>query len=369
MKIVVTADNHLNRYYKKMRPEQLEKRREILRGNFSRVLDHAVEIDADLFLHCGDLFDMSNPRNQEVAFVASKLAQLDAKGIQSFLVVGNHDKSMSSAENSSPQSVYRSFDGPNTFLSTETESMEFEKEGKKVRITGMSYDPLNHGEPLEGFKAEDADWNILMTHYGIEGTLIEEKSSISREKIRESNLDLICSGHIHRHAEMNLGGTTAVIPGITERLDFNEVEYSTGFYVIEIEGEVTTRYVKLDSQPMEKIELKVEEPLELMEKVEEISSEEKMLQMNLVGELSREEYRELQLHELWKKGRQKNFYFDLRDEITLEVGSEVLSDGQRLSQKKKLVETSEEIKGRNPEDSEAVEKASERVLTDYREQR
>lgn len=366
MKIVVTADNHLNRYYKKMRPEQLEKRREKLRENFSKVIDHAVKIDADIFLHCGDLFDMSNPRNQEVAFVASKLAQLDGKGIQSFLVVGNHDKSMSSAENSSPQSVYRSFDGPNTFLSKEGESMEFEKDGEKIRITGMSYDPLNDGDPLKHLEVDEADWNILLTHYGIEGTLIEEKSTISRDTIRESDLDLICSGHIHRHAEMNLGGTTAVIPGITERLDFNEAEYSTGFYVIEIEEEVTTRYRELGSQPMEKVEVDAEESVELMQKLEELSSEEKMLQMKLVGELSREEYRYLELHELWEHGRDKNFYFDLKDEISLQVGAEILSDGERLSQEEKLRETAEKIREANP-DEKIVEKASERVLTDYRE--
>jgi exonuclease SbcD len=366
MKIVVTADNHLNRYYKKMRPEQLEKRREKLRENFSKVVEHAVEIDADLFLHCGDLFDMSNPRNQEVAFVASKLAQLDAKGIQSFLVVGNHDKSMSSAENSSPQSVYRSFEGPNTFLSTEGRSESVEINGETVEISGLSYDPMNDGDPLEEFEAGEADWSILLTHYGIEGTLIEEKSTISRETIRESDLDLICSGHIHRHAEMNLGGTTAVIPGITERLDFNEAEYSTGFYVIEIEEEITTRYKELGSQPMQKVEVDAQEPVELMEKVEELSGEEKMLQMKLVGELSREEYRELELHELWEKGRKENFYFGLKDEISLKVGADVLSEGERLSQEEKLKETAEKIREESS-DEKIVEKASERVLTDYRE--
>lgn len=378
MKAIVTADNHLNRYYQKMRPEQLEKRREKLRENFAEAVDYAVENDADLFLHCGDLFDMSTPRNQEVAFVAQQISRLDSNGIEAFLVVGNHDMSLSSeGSDSSPHSVFDSFGGQNIFLSSEElESEEVEIDGDVARISGLSFNPVNDGEdPLKGFEGNsDADRNILLTHYGIEGTMVadSDEPSISRDTLKSLDFDLICSGHIHKNCEMNLSGTKTLIPGGTERLDFNESGYSTGFYVVEMDNEVETEYVELDSQPMESVEIDIENKEnpqeEMIEVLEESSSDDKMLQLKVNGTITREQYRDLDLHEIWEFGRQENFFFDLKDNVQLDIESGVQTDGERLSQKEELESVAEKFKENNGEDSEIIQKASNRVVTDYREE-
>jgi len=377
LKAVVTADNHLNRYYQKMRPEQLEKRREILRENFSKAVDYAIKEDADLFLHCGDLFDMSTPRNQEVAFVAQKMAELQSNGIEAFLVVGNHDMSLSSeASDSSPHSVFESFEGPNIFLSSDDlESIEIEADGETVQISGLSYNPLNGGDdPLEGLEvANDADWNILLTHYGIEGTMVvdSDEASIGRDTIKSMDVDLICSGHIHKKSEMELDGTKTIVPGGTETLDFNESDYSTGFYMVKTEDEISTEYIEIDSQPMESIEVNIdnlENPQEsIMESLEEASNDNKMLQLKVKGNITRTEYLNLDLHEVWELGRQKNFFFDLKDDIQLEIESGIETDGERLSQKEELQSVADKVAEDNEDDAEIIQKASNRIITDYRE--
>ncbi len=378
MKAVVTADNHLNRYYKKMMPGLLEKKREMIRENFAKIVDYAIEEQVDFFLHCGDLFDMSNPRNQEVSFAAQQIARLDSKGIRTFLIVGNHDMSLNSeAADSSPHSVFEWFKGPNVFMDVEdSEPVEIEVEDESISISGLSYNPVNNGEdPLSDFEGgNDADWSLLLTHYGIEGTMVSEecKSTIRRESIRDCGLDLICSGHIHSHSEMSLEGTTAVIPGITERLDFSEENYSTGFYMIYFDDEVETEYVPLDSQPVESQEKNVED-LEnpqrgLKDRIDRISGEDKMLRFRIKGRLSREEYRELNIHELWKQGREKNFYFDLKDDISLQIDSNIDMDGERLSQKEELERVAEKFKKDYSDDSDIIQKAKKEVVTDYREQ-
>ena len=75
------------------------------------------------------------------------MAELQSNGIEAFLVVGNHDMSLSSeASDSSPHSVFESFEGPNIFLSSdELESREIEVDGETVQISGLSYNPLNGG--------------------------------------------------------------------------------------------------------------------------------------------------------------------------------------------------------------------------------
>ena len=70
VRAVITADNHLNRYYDRMSPQRLQDRRRHLRQGFRAAVDYAIEHHADLFLQVGDLFDTPDPRNIDREFVA-----------------------------------------------------------------------------------------------------------------------------------------------------------------------------------------------------------------------------------------------------------------------------------------------------------
>ena len=98
VRAVVTADNHLNRYHAKMPASRLEERRRWLRRAFRKAVDKAIEIKAEFFLQCGDLFDTVDPRNAERSFVASCLADLRAAGVVALAVGGNHDSPRQSTE-------------------------------------------------------------------------------------------------------------------------------------------------------------------------------------------------------------------------------------------------------------------------------
>ena len=91
IRMVVTADNHLGRYYDRMFPQRLEERRAWLRRGFAAAVDFALEQEAHLFLQVGDLFDSPEPRNLERQFVAEQLARLRAAGVVSLAIGGNHD--------------------------------------------------------------------------------------------------------------------------------------------------------------------------------------------------------------------------------------------------------------------------------------
>ncbi|HXI14778.1 MAG TPA: metallophosphoesterase, partial [Chloroflexota bacterium] len=98
VRLVVTADNHLNRYHAKMPVTRLDERRRRLRLAFRRAVDKAIDLKADFFLQCGDLFDTVDPRNAERSFVATCLADLRAAGVQALAVGGNHDSPRQSTE-------------------------------------------------------------------------------------------------------------------------------------------------------------------------------------------------------------------------------------------------------------------------------
>ena len=76
IRVVLTADNQLGRYYAKMSPSVLAERRKRLRQAFEQIVQFACAQQAHLFLLAGDLFDSPNPRNIERTYVADALRRL-----------------------------------------------------------------------------------------------------------------------------------------------------------------------------------------------------------------------------------------------------------------------------------------------------
>src|SRR5919199_3197144 len=108
LRIVVTADNHLGRYYDRLGPRQLEARRAWLRRGWEAAVECALERQAHLFLQAGDLFDTPDPRNAERAAVAEALARLHAAGVGCYAIGGNHDTPRQRTDHgrASPQAGY-----------------------------------------------------------------------------------------------------------------------------------------------------------------------------------------------------------------------------------------------------------------------
>lgn len=382
MKAVVTADNHLNKYYSKMRPNQLEDRRRQIAEQFGKVVDHAIEEDADLFLHCGDLFDMPNPRNPPVSYVGRKLVELAKHDIRTFLVVGNHDKPKmtTGAGGSSPQQIFDAFEVSRVFRDgSQIETYTVEVDGHTVAVSGISHNPLLDGgaDPLQGKEIDgDADVSILLAHCGVEGHLANRTNEpvISHASIDAVGADVLCSGHIHKPADFRIGDKQVVVPGGTERMEFGEIDRDTGFYELTYDGDaVEAEYVALEPQPMhdETVsanDLTGENPTQtVLELVNDRSTENQLFKLRLEGTLTREQYHRLNTHEVWNQGRGTNFFFDLVDDIEFEVEDRVELGGERLSQVDELKRVAEQVEESVDEEDEktVVREARELVLSDY----
>src|SRR5262249_19227317 len=109
IRAVVTADNHLNRYYDRLSPQKLTERRKRLRRGFHQAVETAIDQKADLFIHAGDLFDTPDPRNLDREFVAAQLARLREAGVRAVGISGNHDTPKQRTEQGGalPQGIYR----------------------------------------------------------------------------------------------------------------------------------------------------------------------------------------------------------------------------------------------------------------------
>src|SRR5713101_1388895 len=98
IRLLVTSDNHLGRYYARMSVAALAKRREYLRQGFLAACKRALAWPADVMLLAGDLFDQTAPRNVDRTLVARWLLRLNKARIPVFAVAGNHDSPRSQTE-------------------------------------------------------------------------------------------------------------------------------------------------------------------------------------------------------------------------------------------------------------------------------
>src|SRR5262249_16442026 len=119
-------------------------RRKYLRDGFRAVVDAALAWPAHIVLLGGDLFDTSDPRNLERAFVAKCFDQLHAAGIGIYAVSGNHDTPRQSTEQGgyAPLDIYNNLSAIFYFSeSTRISEVRRDIEGITVAVGGLTPNP------------------------------------------------------------------------------------------------------------------------------------------------------------------------------------------------------------------------------------
>src|SRR5512136_2404828 len=141
IKLVVTADNHLGRYYGKMNLKQLAERRARLRDAFACAVDFAISKRAHFFFQCGDLFDRESPPPAELTFVAQQFQKLREANIRIYAISGNHDMPTAS-DGATPVRIYDALHAARVFTKRTEIEFDFVKvEGTLVAIGGIAPDP------------------------------------------------------------------------------------------------------------------------------------------------------------------------------------------------------------------------------------
>ncbi|HEU5317790.1 MAG TPA: metallophosphoesterase [Chloroflexota bacterium] len=396
--LVVTADNHLNRYHAKMPVARLEERRRWLRRAFRNAVDGAIARRADFFLQCGDLFDSVDPRNAERSFVASCLADLRAAGVQALAVGGNHDSPRQSTEHGGylAADLYARMGGLHLFADPERiEHETFQRGGLRLAIGGLCWDPrCAYGDdPLAGKTFDNPaegrpDWKILLTHASLEGHTFPGayEPIISRDSIARLDADLLLAGHVHARTYFEVGGTHVLVPGATERMYLDEFGHDPGFLVVELHerGRFRHEWVTFPAQPRCRVAVTGHEltpqpyglrPPELdptdalIARIEEQRDPECITTLALEGRVPREVYAQLDLTRVQEAGAALSFFFEV-DTTLLEPENELgqgSSRGIRLSQVEELQETAVQLRDASvsEQDRRLIDLGLSRVLAQY----
>lgn len=385
VRIVLTSDNHLNAYYAKMGPAVLAERRKRIRERWRDTVNYALNHDCHLFLQAGDLFDMPDPRTTELVAVAQDFRRLHEAGIQVFCIGGTHDVHRMSTTGVLALRIYHEVGHAHVFTSAENPApVVTEIEGVRIAIGGLSVShTFGRGDdPLKDVVYEaDADFKILLMHYGVEGTIHPDATEpiLSKDSLSKVGVNLVGVGHVHDNQVMRLPGTTVIVPGSTERHTFGEKTVHPGFYYLEVDrkGIQKVEHVDIVPQQMKEevvktTELADDDPTEgLKSRIRAVSHPDQLLKVVLAGPMSGEAFHKLRLRDAYAVGSDSNFYFDL-DSRGLHV-----SEGPRLamedagsasiSQRQEIADVAHELMRIAPTEEEKAlyQEARDRILATY----
>lgn len=389
IRIVFTADNHLNRYYAKMTRDQLRERRRRVRQAFRESIDFAIKQGAQFYLHGGDLFDNADPNPLELAFVAREFRRLQNHGVHILAISGNHDMPRYMGESATPIRIYQEMDAVRVFgKRAQAEFETFEIDGTRIAIGGIAPDPRADPEtdPLQGVEINPpaADIKILLLHGGVEDAVppgfqdaLFKKSTIAALK----QIDYFLVGDIHLNNKLSVEHATVLIPGATERLTFGELKNEPGFYYLEFQGARSVKMTRklIEPQSMRRHELRcgnlpADDPTAyIFEELRAISHSDQMLQLRMEGILDRDAYHKLKFFDIWRLGSELNFYFDLdKSQIELrargddEHGNTVPEE--RVDVERELERVADEIldTAGNDDERALIQEARARVTNLYR---
>ncbi len=177
---------------------------------FMHVIDKALELEVDMLLLAGDLFDHNRIKQPCLDFVLEQLSRLSCPMV---MVTGNHDCL-------ADYSIYHRFDprdagGHVHFIQDEAGShLDFDELGIRIWGRGIVEHHPGHQPLAAEPELHDEYWNLGMTHgYYVNRGAEMFSSLITPEEIEATGFHYLALGHVHVFTEVQHGDTRAVYPG------------------------------------------------------------------------------------------------------------------------------------------------------------
>lgn len=189
VKILHTADIHLDSPFTAFSPGAAEKRREALRRSFLRLIEKAKEEQVQVFLISGDLFDTEFATRDTALMLKNAFASFPSCAF--FIAPGNHDPF-------TPASVYATAEfTDNVHVFRGRECIELHDIG--VRVFGYGFvSSICDESTVTGYDIpDDGMVNILVCHGDMSGVL-SSNGPVTRREIGDSKFDYVALGHIHK---------------------------------------------------------------------------------------------------------------------------------------------------------------------------
>lgn len=274
MKFVHIADMHFDTPFHMLsdRANLGEVRRLDQRKAFKKMIEYIKENEISYLFIAGDLYDHEYIRQSTIDYINDGFKQILNTKI--YISPGNHDPYLKN----SYYAKYHWSENVKIFTS-QIEKVELEE----FDLYGYGFEDFYLKESkIEEIKIENKQkQNILITHASLDGGYDDQRvyNTISSSKLKQLGFDYVALGHIHKRNLTN-DNRTIIYPGSPVSLGFDELG-THGMIVGNIEKEkIEIEFVKLDEKEFKEIEMditNINEPEELLEKIEELELNEKDL--------------------------------------------------------------------------------------------
>ena len=232
------------------------------------IVDAAISGKVDLVIFAGDAYRDRSPAPTYQREWGKRMMRLSAAGIQTLLVVGNHDVSPAALRAHTLQE-FETLQVPNIHVISKPLLMGPEQlNGLPVQVIGIPW--LNRSGLAAAFEGEAPDLEdingqmeanltrviedlmdsldpglpaILTSHVSVQGASFGNERSVMLGRdvvlagslVRDERLDYVALGHIHKAQNLNEDGHHPVIyPGSIERVDFGEVDDRKTYVIAQV---------------------------------------------------------------------------------------------------------------------------------------
>lgn len=234
IKLLHSADWHMDSPIQGRTPEQTQQLRQALLRLPQQVTAAAMEHGCDLMLLSGDLFD--GPASPES--IAALRSALEEVRIPVFITPGNHDPL---------NSIWYSQTFPkNVHVFTGSTMQSVVPEGLNCRVYGAAFTGIESKGMLEGFRADCTEQYTIGILHGDPTQATSPYCPVTADQVRDSNLDYLALGHIHKGDSFRAGKTLCAWPGCPMGTGFDELE-EKGVLIVTLDEGVTTQFLPLDT--------------------------------------------------------------------------------------------------------------------------
>lgn len=247
LKILHTADWHLDSPFRSFTPAQRELLRNAQRAIPGKITDLCLREDCDMMLLAGDIFD-GTPSGETVALVKRELARC---GVPVLISPGNHDFCAPGSpwlEGSWPENVF--------IFTGSLESVTIE--GLGCRVYGAGYRSMDCPALLTGFQAEGPEAYKIAVLHGDPTQKNAPYNPITAAQVRASGLTYLALGHIHKAGAFRGGETLCAWPGCPMGRGWDETG-EKGVCIVTIGDTASIQAVSLDTLRFQELEAEVGE--------------------------------------------------------------------------------------------------------------
>lgn len=234
MKLLHSADWHLDAPLSAHSPEDARFLKEALLSIPSRIAELAIREKCDLALLSGDLFD--GPYTK--ASLDAVHNALQEMRLPVFISPGNHDFC-------SPTSPWLRESFPeNVHIFTGSSITSVTVPGLDCRVYGAGFQSMDSPALLEHFHADCSERYAIGVFHGDPTQSNSPYNPITSHQVRESGLDYLALGHIHKGGSFRTGSALCAWPGSPMGRGFDE-QGEKGALIVTLEEGAQAKFISL----------------------------------------------------------------------------------------------------------------------------